>query len=151
VRGFFCSKPDIAEKPAVALRIKAHNPPTLWTVPEPFRTIYSHGTEVASGARLLFVSGQFGVAADGSLPAEFAEQAALAMANIESLLAAAGMAKSNLVKLNYYLTRASDAPVLAAIRRERWAAAEPPAVTALVVSALARPEYLIEIEAVAAA
>jgi enamine deaminase RidA (YjgF/YER057c/UK114 family) len=68
------------------------------------------------------------------------------MANIESLLAVAGMSKSNLVKL----MRASDAPMLAAIRRQRWAATEPPAVTAIVVSALARPECLIEIEAVAA-
>jgi enamine deaminase RidA (YjgF/YER057c/UK114 family) len=135
----------------MALPTKAHNPPTIWTVPEPFRAIYSHGTEVAPGSRMLFVSGQFGVAPDGSLPAEFAEQAALAMANVESLLAAAGMTKSNLVKLTYYLTRASDAPMLAAIRRERWAATEPPAVTAIVVSALARPEYLIEIEAIAAA
>src|SRR5262245_42951840 len=102
----------------MALPIKAHHPPTVSTVPEPFRTIYSHGTEVASGSRMLFVSGQFGVAPDGSLPAEFAEQAGLAMANIESLLAAAGMTKANLVKLHYYLTRASDAPALAAIRRE---------------------------------
>jgi enamine deaminase RidA (YjgF/YER057c/UK114 family) len=135
----------------MALPIKAHNPPTVWTVPEPFRTIYSHGTEVASASRMLFVSGQFGVAPNGSLPARFAEQAALAMANVESLLAAAGMTKSNLVKLNYYLTRAGDAPMLAAIRRERWGATEPPAVSVVVVSALARPEYVIEIEAVAAA
>ena len=74
----------------------------------------------------------------------------MAMANVEALLVTAGMTKSNLVKLNYYLTRVSDAPMLAAIRRERWAAAEPPAVTAIVVSALARPEYFIEIEAIAA-
>jgi enamine deaminase RidA (YjgF/YER057c/UK114 family) len=134
----------------MATSIKAHNPPTVWTVPEAFRTIYAHGTEVAAASRMLFVSGQFGVAPDGRLPADFAEQAALAMTNVESLLAAAGMTRSNLVKLNYYLTRASDAPTLAAIRRERWAATEPPAVTALAVSALARPEYLIEIEAVAA-
>jgi 2-iminobutanoate/2-iminopropanoate deaminase len=134
----------------MAQPIKAHNPPTVWKVPEAFRTIYSHGTEVAAGSRMLFLSGQFGIAPDGRLPAEFPEQATLAMANIESLLVAAGMTNSNMVKLNYYLTRASDAPTLAAIRRERWAATEPPAVTAIVVSALARPEYLIEIEAVAA-
>jgi 2-iminobutanoate/2-iminopropanoate deaminase len=134
----------------MALPIKAHNPPTVWTVPEAFRTIYSHGTEVAAGSRTLFISGQFGIAPDGRLPAEFAEQATLAMANVEALLVTAGMTKSNLVKLNYYLTRVSDAPMLAAIRRERWATAEPPAVTAIVVSALARPEYFIEIEAIAA-
>jgi enamine deaminase RidA (YjgF/YER057c/UK114 family) len=52
--------------------------------------------------------------------------------------------------LPIYLTRTRDAPMLAAIRQQRWAAAEPPAVTAIVVSALASPVYLIEIEAVAA-
>jgi len=90
----------------MTLATKAHNPSAVWTVPEAFRTIYSHGTEVAAGSRMLFVSGQFGVAPDGGLPAEFREQAMLAMANVESLLAAAGMTKSNLVKVNYYLTRA---------------------------------------------
>ena len=33
----------------MALPIKAHNPPIVWTVPEAFRTICSHGTEVAAG------------------------------------------------------------------------------------------------------
>jgi len=73
------------------------------------------------------------------------------MDNVEALLAAVGMTRANVVKLTYFLTRASDAAELGAIRRARWARAEPPAVTAIVVSALARPEYLIEIEAVAAA
>ena len=100
---------------------------------------------------MLFVSGQVGVAPDGSLPAGFTEQVELAMNNVEALLASAGMTKDHLVKLNYYLTRAADAPTLGEIRRNRWSSAEPPAVTPMVVVALARPEYLIEIEAIAAA
>ena len=129
----------------------AHNPPSVWTVPQVFRTIYSHATELPAGMRLLFISGQFGVAADGSLPPGFAEQAEMAMNNVKALLASAGMTKADLVKLNYYLTRPADAPTLADIRRSRWSSAEPPAVTAIVVSSLARLEYLIEIEAIAAA
>jgi 2-iminobutanoate/2-iminopropanoate deaminase len=101
--------------------------------------------------RILFISGQFGVATDGSLPPGFAEQAKIAMDNVEALLASACMTKSHLVKLNYYLTRPADAPLLADIRRNRRNSAEPPAVTAIVVMALARPEDLIEIEAFAAA
>ncbi|WP_431310905.1 hypothetical protein [Methylorubrum aminovorans] len=38
------------------------------------------------------MSGQFGVASDGQMRAEFAEQLGQAMANAEALLAAAGMA-----------------------------------------------------------
>jgi 2-iminobutanoate/2-iminopropanoate deaminase len=91
------------------------------------------------------------VAADGSLPPAFADQAETAMNNVEALLTSAGMTKAHLVKLNFYLTRPGDAPMLADIRRSRWSSAEPPAVTAIVVSSLARPDYLIEIEAIAAA
>jgi enamine deaminase RidA (YjgF/YER057c/UK114 family) len=129
---------------------KAHNPSSVWTVPEGFRTIYSHATELEVGRRILFVSGQFGVAPDGSLPPEFADQVEMAMNNVEAILASSNMTKENLVKLNYYLTRATDAPSLGNIRRARWGSAEPPAVTAIVVSSLARQEYLIEIEAIAA-
>ena len=130
---------------------KIHNPTSVWTVPEAFRAIYSHATEVQGPARLLFISGQFGVAGDGSLASDFAAQAEQAMNNVEALLASGGMSMKSIVKLTYYLTRATDAPALAHIRRDRWSSPEPPAVTAIVVAALARPEYLIEIEAIAAA
>ncbi len=66
------------------------NPPNVWTVPEPFRTIYTYAREVAAG-RTLFVSGQFGVAPDGRMHEGVADQLARAMDNVEALLAAAGM------------------------------------------------------------
>ena len=31
--------------------MKNLNPPSVWTVPEPFRTIYTHATEIPSGDR----------------------------------------------------------------------------------------------------
>ena len=134
----------------MALSVTAFNPPTVWTVPEAFTKINSHAVQVSDASKTLYISGQFGIGPDGRLPAEFAEQANLAMDNVEALLAASGMTRGNVVKLTYFLTRPTDAPSLGAIRRERWSSNEPPAVTAIVVSALARPEYLIEIEAVAA-
>ena len=73
------------------------------------------------------------------------------MDNVESLLAAAGMNIANLVKLTYYATRATDFAELVQIRQRRWALVPAPSVTAIAVVALARPEYLIEIEAVAVA
>jgi enamine deaminase RidA (YjgF/YER057c/UK114 family) len=128
----------------------SRNPVTVWPVPEALRSVYSHACEAQAGARLLFVSGQFGVAPDGSLPDDFGGQCHQAMANVESLLADAGMTFSDVVKLTYYIVRAEDAPALGAARRDRWGSDAPPAVTMLVVSALAKPEYLVEIEAVAA-
>jgi len=134
----------------MALSVKALNPSTVWTVPEAFTKIYSHGARISNASETLYISGQFGIAPDGRLPAEFAEQTSLAMNNVEALLAASGMTRANIVKLTYFLTRSSDLPGLGAIRRERWLSDEPPAVTAIVVCALARPECLIEIEAIAA-
>ena len=69
---------------------------------------------------------------------------ASAMDNVELLLAATGMTTANIVKLNYYATQATDFPTLVQIRQRRWAFDPAPSVTAIAVSSLARPEYLIE-------
>ena len=133
----------------MSLEINAVNPSTVWQVPPNFQNVYTHATKVSGGSDMLFVSGQFGVAPDGQLPENFTEQAEQAWANVEALLAASGMSKSNVVKLNYFLVRPEDAPDLVALRATLWKGQQPPAVTVLTVSALARPEYLIEIEATA--
>ena len=135
--------------PSTALQ--SHNPTTIWPVPAEFRPIYSHAAEVRGFERLLFISGQFGVTPDGSLSPDFEAQCEQAMANVEALLAAAGMDRGNIVKLTYLVTRTGDFAALGRLRRERWASSESPAVTAIAVAGLARPEYLVEIEAVAAA
>lgn len=133
----------------MSVSINALNPSSVWQVPEGFRGVYTHATEVSSATRQLFVSGQFGVRPDGSLPQAFAEQAGQAMDNVEALLAAAAMDFSNVVKLTFFLTRSADAPELVKIRAGKWGNGQPPAVTVVTVSALARPEYLVEIEATA--
>jgi enamine deaminase RidA (YjgF/YER057c/UK114 family) len=131
-------------------KAKRHNPASVWAVPEAFRSIYSHAVETPPGARLLFVSGQFGIAPDGAAPAAFEAQLEQAMANVEALLAAAGMSKADIVKANYSLTRSSDLPALGAVRRRRWAKTEAEAVTVIVVAGLARPDCLVEVEVIAA-
>lgn len=100
--------------------------------------------ELRSNARLLFVSGQIGVAPDGSRATDFEAQCEVAMTNVEALLTAAAMTHTDIVKLVFYLTRAVDLPTLGELRRKRWASSTPPAVTTLVVVALARPELLVE-------
>lgn len=126
------------------------NPPTVWTVPEPFRTIYTHAREVPAG-RLLFVSGQFGVAPDGRMREDFGEQLAQAMDNVEALLAASGLGVPDVAKATFFLTRTADLPELGRVRRARWASEAPAAVTVLVVAALARPDALVEVEVTAVA
>lgn len=133
----------------MSVSINAINPSTVWQVPEAFRSVYTHATEVSAASKMLFISGQFGVRPDGSLPETFPEQARQAMENVEALLAASGMSFANVAKLNFLLTRSTDAPDLVKARSAKWGQSQPPAVTVLTVSALARPEYLIEIEATA--
>jgi len=129
----------------------SHNPASVWQVPDTFRSIYSHAAEVGGPVKYLFISGQFGIAPDGQLAKGFAAQCERAMDNVESLLATAKMSAANLVKLAYYVTQAVDFPALAQIRQRRSALDPAPSATAIAVVALARPEYLIEIEAVAVA
>ncbi len=130
--------------------MKNHNPPTVWTVPEQFRTIYTHATEVPAGTRQLHVSGQFGVDPDGAMRPDFAGQLDQAMTNVEALLASASMGRADLVKATFFLTRTADLPALGEARRRRWASDAPAAVTVIVVAALARPDALIEVEVIGA-
>lgn len=127
-----------------------HDPPTVWTVPEQLRTIYTHARQVPAGTRQLHVSGQLEVAPDGVMRPDFASQLDQAMDNVEALLAAAGMGKADVVKATFFLTREEDLPALGEARRRRWASDEPAAVTVVVVAALARPDALIEVEVIGA-
>ncbi len=124
------------------------NPPTVWAVSDQARTIYAHAREAPFG-RTLFVSGQVGVAPDGRMRAEFAEQLGQAMANVEALLAAAGMVLADVRKATFILTRTDDLCTLERVRQTRWASNAPAAVTVLVAAALARADALVEIEVTA--
>jgi len=114
-----------------------------------FEPIYAHAVEIAAGRRTLIVSGQIGQDADGSVPPSFEEQFRLAIGNLGAILRGADMGIEDVAKLTFFLTRTADLPKLREIRRELLAIS--PAVTVLVVSALAGPDLLIEVEAVAAA
>ena len=118
------------------------------TVSPPFSR-YSHAVETAAGARWLTVSGQVGVAPDGKTAGGFEAQAVQAFANLDAILKDAGMAWSDVVKLTTFIT---DRANLAALRqaRDRALGEARPASTLLVVAGLASPDWLIEVELVAA-
>lgn len=111
--------------------------------------MFSHGIEVPPGARWLFTTGQVGVDADGRIATDIQEQCELAWTNILAILAEAGMDAGDLVRVNAYLT---DRSYIEPYRIVRDALLKPPypASTVLVVKELALPEFLVEIEAVAA-
>ena len=110
---------------------------------------YCHATLAPAGGRWLYVSGQLGVRPDGVIPEGFVEQAEACFGNIALILAEAGMSAADLVRLNTYLTDPADLATYMSVR-DRHVADPPPASTLLVVQALARPQFRIEIEAIAA-
>jgi len=127
--------------------MKRHNP---FPVLNDYGAIYAHGVEVPATARTLHVSGQVGIDADGQTVAGgFDAQCAQAIANLERVLISADMALTDIVKINVYLTRREDLPRLRDVRSDRLAVA--PAVTVVIVAGLHSPDWLVEIEAIAAA
>jgi enamine deaminase RidA (YjgF/YER057c/UK114 family) len=111
--------------------------------------LYSHGVEVPAGARLIFVSGQLGVAPDGTLAEGIEAQTELAWQNMQRVLEAGGMTFEDLVKVNTFIVDPDHADIVRAVRR-RFLPGEQPASTLVAVRAMARPEWLIELEGVAA-
>ena len=110
---------------------------------------YSHGTVAPAGARWLFAAGQLGVRPDGSVPESAEDQATQVFENLLAILRAAGMDMGDVVRLNAYLTDPADLPAYMRVR-DRFVVAPPPASTLVVVAALARPAFKVEVEAVAA-
>ena len=125
--------------------ITPSNPPTV-----PASTGYSQGMVVQGAQRRLVLSGQIGVALDGSVPSTGEGQIAQCFANLRAMLEANEMGIANVVKITTFLT---DRALLSSYRAARGAvfADHHPASTLLFVAGLADPRYMVEIEAEAAA
>jgi 2-iminobutanoate/2-iminopropanoate deaminase len=110
---------------------------------------YSDAIEVPTNARWLFTSGTPGLTQDGTLPTDISTQAELAWQHIDHMLRKAGMTINDIVKLTQYLVNAADIPAYAAVRARMLAGARPASML-LVVEALVRPGFLLEVEVIAA-
>lgn len=115
--------------------------------------MYSHGMTAPSG-EIVVVAGQVGVDRQGRLAgAEVGPQTKQALDNIRAVLAAAGCGMGEVVRLQTFLVRAEDIPGFMKAREEVFPGYFPddafPPNTLVVVSRLARPEFLVEIEAMA--
>jgi len=112
---------------------------------------YSH--VVTGTGRLVAVSGQVATGEDGQPvgPGDPSAQARQVFENLRRCLAAAGLSFAEVIKLTYYLTDMAHLPAVRTVRNEFIDTANPPASTAVQVVALARPEFLLEVEAFALA
>ncbi|TGD74586.1 RidA family protein [Mangrovimicrobium sediminis] len=111
---------------------------------------YAHGFEIPAGSRLLTTSGQLGISKNGAIPKEAQAQAELCFDAIEAILAEGGMGLENIVHLRAFVTaREFFQPYMAV--RERRLGGRTVASTLVIVGGFTRPEFLVEIEALAAA
>jgi enamine deaminase RidA (YjgF/YER057c/UK114 family) len=125
------------------------NPPELGTPPG-----YSQIVDVSAG-RIIFIAGQTALDRDGNVVGknDFAAQAAQVFRNLGFALQASGCTATNLVKLTVFLTDMDNLALYREARNRFFASVTPPAapaVTLVEVSKLYGPDFMIEIEAIAA-
>ncbi len=113
---------------------------------------YSHVALADGATRVAAFSGQIGVRPDGTVADGLAAQLDQCFANVDACLAGAGMGRENVLRLTVYVTDPSpEAVATYRARRDAWVGSGPaPAATYLVVSALASPALLVEVEVLAA-
>jgi enamine deaminase RidA (YjgF/YER057c/UK114 family) len=118
------------------------------TIRRPFAR-YSHGVEVPPGSRLVLCSGQLGIAADDTVAADAQAQTERCFANVAAILAEAGLSLSDIVRINAFVTDRAHLPAYMAVR-DRLFADPAPASTLMIVAGFARPEFVVEVEVIAA-
>lgn len=109
-------------------------------------------THVVTGTgRLVAVSGQLALDEDGALVGEgdAGAQARQVFQNLRRCLAAAGATFDDVVKLTYFVTDMAHMPAVRAARAAHLPDDRLPAASAVQVAALVRPEFLLEVEALA--
>ena len=124
---------------------KKHVPDTI----APPLAAYSHGIEVPPNARVLHTAGQVGILPDGTTPEGVEAQTEATWANLMAILESAGMGIDDVVKVTTYVTDVEDFWPMAKVRARFFGDARP-ASTGIVVKALAKPEWLVEVDLVAA-
>ena len=129
----------------MAAKITRSNPPSVRAP-----TGYTHAIQITGDYRRLIISGQVGMALDGSVPSTGEGQIGQALTNLRAVLTENGMTVENIVKTTAFLT---DRDLLPTYRQARGAmfGEHAPASTLLFVAGLADPSWVVEIEAEAVA
>lgn len=127
-------------------KVTASNPSTI----APPAGIYSHSVAVPPGARWLVTAGQVGVRPDGTTPEGFEAQHEQIWANTLAILADAGMGPEDIVKVTVFSTDPDGVRHLAGPRERLLPPGHIPASTYIQVAGLARAEWVVEMETIAA-
>lgn len=114
------------------------------------RAGFSQAWRVDGASTLVFISGQAPISPDGQLVGsdDFETQCRQVFQNLETVVDESGATLESIVKLTVFLTDMQTLPEYTRIKGEFFRG-EQPASTAVEVAALARPEMLVEVEALA--
>jgi enamine deaminase RidA (YjgF/YER057c/UK114 family) len=112
---------------------------------------YSHVVTAQGANKLVFCAGQVAADPTGKVlpPDDFAAQTKMVMENLRLALADGGAAFKDVVKVTIFICNPYDVPKARAILQEYFGDS-PPASTLCVLRGLANPNFLLEIEAIAA-
>jgi enamine deaminase RidA (YjgF/YER057c/UK114 family) len=119
-------------------------------VHKPFAS-YSHVVCAQGANKLIFCAGQVAADSAGNVlpPDDFAAQTKMVMENLRLALAEGGASLSDVVKVTIYVCNQHDVPKARSILQDYFGD-DPPASTLCVLRGLANPNFLLEIEAIAA-
>jgi enamine deaminase RidA (YjgF/YER057c/UK114 family) len=112
---------------------------------------YTHVVEMTGPGRTIYIAGQLGYDATGKRagePGDFTAQATQCFENLKTALTSVGAGFEHVVKLNNFLIDIAHLPQFRDVRN-KYITGTPPASTTLQISKLARPDALLEVEAIA--
>jgi 2-iminobutanoate/2-iminopropanoate deaminase len=109
---------------------------------------FSNAIEVSGPQRTLYIAGQVATDAGGHIPGNIEAQCHLVWDKIEKLLQDAKMTLKDVVKTTVFLTSAADIDGFRKVRAQRLGDVAPTS-TLVIISALVRPEFKVEVEAIA--
>lgn len=115
----------------------------------PLNNVYSHGVVIPAGARVLHTAGQVGARPNGIVSPRIEDQAEQLWENLLAIVRDADMRVSDIVKLTAYVVGVENYAAYASARA-RHLGEHKPASTAVCVPQLLKPEWLIEVELIAA-
>jgi 2-iminobutanoate/2-iminopropanoate deaminase len=119
-------------------------------ISKPFSN-YSHVVTAEGAQKLVFCAGQVGADVDGKVlpPDDFEAQAKMVMANLTKALAVGGAKIADVTKITIFICNPHDVPKARGLLQTYFAGAAP-ASTLCILRGLANPNFLLEIEAIAA-
>ena len=113
---------------------------------------YSQLVVVKGPMKTLYVGGQNATTKDGQIEGknDLKAQALQTLNNLKIALAAGGASLNNVIKWNVYIVQGQDArAAFQALQEDLKKMTHPPAITGIYVAALAQPDFLVEMDAVA--